>query len=66
MLAGIGPEARIDHLRCDRDIEILAAGPATYRKRMHVDARDFVTDESLRGAAQRASTRVARVSVAGR
>jgi hypothetical protein len=66
MLAGIGPEARIDHLRCDRDIDILAAGPATYRKRQHVDARDFVPDEAVRASGQRASVRVARISVTGR
>jgi hypothetical protein len=63
MLAGIGPDARIDHLRCDRDLDVLAAGPGTYRKRLRVSANDFVPDEAARGSAQRATIRVARVSV---
>jgi hypothetical protein len=41
MLAGLGPEARIEQLRCDRDLDVLVAGPTTLRKRMHVPARDF-------------------------
>jgi hypothetical protein len=41
MLAGMGPEARIEQLRCDRDLDVLVAGPTTLRKRMHVPARDF-------------------------
>jgi hypothetical protein len=66
MLAGIGPGARIDHLRCDRDMDLLMAGPGTYRKRIHVAATDFVSDEASRGSVQNVMTRVARVSAGGR
>ena len=45
LLAGLGPEARIDQLRCDADIDVLLAGgpndakaPAPLRKRLHVSA----------------------------
>jgi len=41
MLAGLGPEARIEQMRCDRDLDVLVAGPTALRKRMHVPARDF-------------------------
>jgi hypothetical protein len=53
LLAGIGPEAKIEALRCDADVDVLVAGPTTLRKRLHVAAADFVSD----GAAK-----VARVS----
>jgi hypothetical protein len=36
LLAGLGPEARIDQLRCDADIDVLLAGPPSLRKRLHV------------------------------
>jgi hypothetical protein len=36
LLAGLGPEARIDQLRCDSDIDVLFAGPPGLRKRLHV------------------------------
>ncbi len=42
MLAGIGPEVRIDQLRCDQDIDVLIAGPTTFRRRLHVATTDFV------------------------
>jgi hypothetical protein len=42
MLVGIGPEARIEMLKCDRDLDVLLAGPTTFRKRLHVSASDFV------------------------
>ncbi|MGH7270094.1 MAG: hypothetical protein ACREJ3_06645, partial [Polyangiaceae bacterium] len=41
MLVGAGPEARIDQLPCDRDLDVLIAGPTTYRKKLHVPASDF-------------------------
>jgi hypothetical protein len=56
MLAGIGPDARVDQLPCDRDWDLLVAGPTTFRKRLHVSASDFHADEPPAGA------RVARVS----
>ncbi|MCL2724222.1 MAG: hypothetical protein FWD69_07265 [Polyangiaceae bacterium] len=39
-LAGLGPETRIEHLRCDEDIEVLIAGAPTLRKRLRVNERD--------------------------
>jgi hypothetical protein len=60
MLGGIGPDARIEHLRCDRDIEVLVAGPTTYRKRLHVGTPDFVPEDAP--AAAGGKTRVARIS----
>jgi hypothetical protein len=62
MLAGIGPEARIEHLRCDQDIDVLLAGPTTYRKRLHVAASDFVPDDTPRIGVSNATMRIARVS----
>jgi hypothetical protein len=56
MLAGIGPDARIDQLPCDRDWDVLVAGPTTFRKRLHVAAGDFHPEEPPAGA------RVARVA----
>ena len=46
MLAGIGPEARIEQVSCDQDLEVLVAGPTTYRKRLRISASQFVTDET--------------------
>jgi hypothetical protein len=45
LLAGIGPEARIDQLRCATDADVLVAGPTTLRKRVHVAAKDFTGAE---------------------
>jgi hypothetical protein len=44
MLAGIGPEVRIEQLRCDRDLEVLIAGPTTFRRRLRVAASEFRAD----------------------
>lgn len=41
LLAGLGPEARIEQLRCDADIDVLLAGPPNLRKRLHVGERDI-------------------------
>jgi hypothetical protein len=41
LLAGLGPEARIDQLRCDGDIDVLFAGPPALRKRLHVSEKDI-------------------------
>ncbi|HEY4012669.1 MAG TPA: hypothetical protein VGM06_04995 [Polyangiaceae bacterium] len=46
MLAGIAPEARIERLRCDQDIDVLLAGPTTYRNRLRVKPSDFVVDDA--------------------
>jgi hypothetical protein len=61
MLAGIAPEARIERLRCEQDFDVLLAGPATYRRRVHLSPSDFVPDETP-GPATAAKVRVARVS----
>jgi hypothetical protein len=41
LLAGLGPQARIEHLKCDADVEVLVAGPGTFRKRLHATPADF-------------------------
>jgi len=41
MLAGLGPEAMVEQLPCDQAIEVLVAGPTTFRKRLHAAAADF-------------------------
>jgi hypothetical protein len=41
MLAGLGPEALVEQLPCDQAVEVLVAGPTTYRKRLHAAATDF-------------------------
>jgi hypothetical protein len=46
LLAGIGPDARIDQVSCNEDVDILLAGPATYRKRLHVVPGDFVPESA--------------------
>jgi hypothetical protein len=61
MLAGIGPEVRIEQLRCDQDLDLLVAGPTTFRKRLHVAATDFVLDEPG-SAPSKGPARTARVS----
>ena len=60
MLAGLGPEAKIEQqLACDEDLDVLVAGPTTFRKRLHVAAGDFVPEDPVPGKPAR---RVARVS----
>jgi hypothetical protein len=61
MLAGIGPEARVESLRCDRDLDVLVAGPTTYRRRLHVGAGDFRPDD-LSAERTKVPARVARIS----
>jgi hypothetical protein len=60
MLAGIGPEARVESLRCDRDLDVLIAGPTTYRKRLHVGVGDFRPDD-IPSERNSVPTRVARI-----
>jgi hypothetical protein len=62
MLAGIGPEARIEQLRCDQDLDILVAGPTTFRKRLHVAPSDYVPDESPGSVPRKVPRRVAQIS----
>jgi hypothetical protein len=49
MLAGIGPEVRIEQVRCDQELEVLLAGPTTFRKRLRVTASDFVAADGADG-----------------
>jgi len=52
LLAGIGQENASDPVpiedivSCDSDVDVLVAGPTTYRKRLHVPASSFVADSS--------------------
>jgi hypothetical protein len=64
MLAGIGPEVRIEQLRCDQDLDVLLAGPTTFRKRLHVAATDFVRSDpgEQAGGPPKAAVRIARIS----
>jgi hypothetical protein len=55
LLAGIGPDARVDQLRCDHDWDVLIAGPTTFRRRLRVLPQDFVAEGST-------GARVARIS----
>lgn len=58
LLAGLGPSATVDDLAaCDTDVDVLAAGPKTYRKRVHVAAAQFQPD------AARPGWRVAKVAL---
>jgi hypothetical protein len=61
MLAGLGPEARVDQLRCEREVDVLVAGPTTFRKRLHVAASDFEPDAQVTSRSK-TLTRIARVS----
>ena len=59
VLAGIGPDSTIEEfVGCDTDIDVLVAGPTTYRKRLHVPASSFVADPQ-----GKAGVRVAHLSV---
>jgi hypothetical protein len=52
LLAGIGPEARVEQVSCDQDVDVLLAGPTTYRKRMRVAPGDFTADDSAANVAR--------------
>ena len=53
LLAGLGPGAEIDQLKCGGDVEVLVAGPTTLRKRLHVAESDFA---AVDGGADRQAT----------
>jgi hypothetical protein len=53
LLAGMGPEALIEQLPCKGDVDVLLAGPGSYRKRLHLKEAEFVTSESPAGQAIR-------------
>jgi hypothetical protein len=46
LLAGIGPEARVEQVSCDQDVDVLLAGPTTYRKRLHVPTSAFAKEDA--------------------
>lgn len=41
LLVGLGPEARVERLKCDADVDVLVAGPGPFRKRLHAKADDI-------------------------
>ncbi|MFO0678720.1 MAG: hypothetical protein U0169_19465 [Polyangiaceae bacterium] len=61
LLAGTGPEAHIEQLGCGSDVDVLVAGPGTFRKRIHVPASDFTVDGAQGNA--KSEVRLARASV---
>jgi hypothetical protein len=61
MLAGMGPQARIEQLQCNRDVDVLVAGPTTFRRRLHVQASDFAVDAAA-APSVKGTLRIARVS----
>jgi hypothetical protein len=64
LLAGIGPEARVEQVSCDQDVDVLLAGPTTYRKRLHVPASAFTPENGDKPGTEgdAASPIVARIS----
>jgi len=53
LLAGLGPEARIEQIKCGGDAEVLLAGPTTFRKRLHIPETSFA---SVDGGTDREAT----------
>lgn len=41
LLVGLGPEARVERLKCESEVDVLVAGPGTFRKRLHASAEDI-------------------------
>jgi hypothetical protein len=46
LLAGLGPDATISELDCDGSIDVLVAGPTTFRKRLRIAPADFVPGDT--------------------
>ncbi len=42
LLAGVAPEATLDAIPCDADVDVLVAGPTTFRKRLRAPGKSFV------------------------
>ena len=59
LLAGVGPEAKIEQLRCQDTVDVLVAGPTTFRKRLRVTPADFALGAD-------APNRAATVSASGK
>ena len=67
MLTGMGPETRVEQLRCDKDFDVLVAGPGTFRKRIRVAAADFAIEPAgpvpaAASPAAKTPTRLAQIS----
>jgi hypothetical protein len=41
LLVGLGPEARVERLKCESEVDVLVAGPGAFRKRLHASADDI-------------------------
>jgi len=41
LLVGLGPEARVERLKCDAEVDVLVAGPGAFRKRLHATPDDI-------------------------
>jgi hypothetical protein len=64
LLAGVGPEARIEQLRCTDAVELLVAGPALPRRRFRVSPEDFKPTAGATGT-EGAATSVRLATVSG-
>ena len=62
MLVGNSPEAQVVEDSCDDDVEVLVAGPTTFRKRLHVTASDFASTDAAGAPPPKVPSRAARVS----
>jgi hypothetical protein len=51
----------VEQLRCDRDVDVLVAGPGAYRKRLRAAAADFAID-AADPSPTKAPVRTARIS----
>jgi hypothetical protein len=63
MLVGGSPEAQVIEDSCEEDVDVLVAGPTTFRKRLHLSAADFTSaDTPGGGPPPKIPSRAARVS----
>jgi hypothetical protein len=62
MLVGGSPEAQIVEQGCEEDMEVLVAGPTTFRKRVHVSGSDFQSADPPGGPPPKIPSRIAHVS----
>ncbi len=60
LLAGVGPEAKIEQLRCQDTVDVLVAGPTTFRKRLRVTPSDFTLGADAPNRAATISVKTAR------
>jgi hypothetical protein len=62
MLVGGSPEAQVVEDTCEEDVEVLVAGPTTFRKRLHVTASDFTSSDPAGAPPPKIPSRAARIS----